>query len=424
MPAPASAPSSPPMLHVRTVRLEAPVALRERIPADPSGVWLHQGEGLLAVGAAAELTATGPQRAGRLAEDFRALAARARVEDAMRVRGSGLVALGSLSYAATSPRPSRLVVPRALLGVRDGEGFLTVISTDGPVTQMPPVDRVFPVRAVAADAERLIDLEPHLTPDEYQSVIAEAIERIRAGAVQKVVLSATMSARSRCPIVLGDVLARLADRFPSTWVYRVGDVLGASPEMLAATEAGALRSRVLAGSRPVEDDAPLAEADRRAFRHDAKERAEHAFAVASVVESLERIAVEVQAPAEPFVLRLPGIEHLASDVTARLPQHVSSLEAAGVLHPSAAVCGTPRAAAEEVISALEGLDRGGYAAPVGWMDARGDGQWAIALRMGHVVDAHTLRLQAGGGVVAASDPVSEHAEALAKMRPVLRALRD
>ncbi|MDN6304184.1 MAG: chorismate-binding protein, partial [Brachybacterium sp.] len=118
-----------------------------------------------------------------------------------------------------------------------------------------------------------------------------------------------------------------------------------------------------------------------------------------------------------------GLEHLASDVSARLRGGATSLDVASRLHPSAAVSGTPRERADEIIARLEPRDRGGYASPVGWMDADGDGQWAIALRMAHLVDERTVVLQAGGGLVAASDPVSEHAEALAKCRPMLRALR-
>ena len=131
----------------------------------------------------------------------------------------------------------------------------------------------------------------------------------------------------------------------------------------------------------------------------------------------------MQRSPEPFVLRLPGLEHLASDVSAHLAEGVTSLDVAARLHPSAAVSGTPRDAADEIIARLEARDRGGYASPVGWMDARGDGQWAIALRGGHLLEDGGVRLQAGGGLVAASDPVSEHAEVLAKCRPMLRALR-
>src|SRR5699024_1417541 len=163
--------------------------------------------------------------------------------------------------------------------------------------------------------------------------------------------------------------------YPSTWVYLLEDVVGASPEMLAQTEAGRVFSRVLAGSRPVADDGELDEADRRAFRTDSKELAEHAFAVDSVVDRLAGVAA-------------------APDVAARLRGGATSLDVASRLHPSAAVSGTPREQADEIITELEPHDRGGYASPVGWMDAAGDGQWAIALRMAHLVDERTVVLQA------------------------------
>ncbi len=253
--------------------------------------------------------------------------------------------------------------------------------------------------------------------------MAGAIERIRAGEAQKVVLSETSTVTLSEPVERAALVRRLAETYASTWVYAASDVLGASPEMLAQTEHGRVFSRVLAGTRPVAEGAELAEEDRRAFRADTKERAEHAFSLDSVTSRLTQVAHDVEASPEPFVLRLPGLEHLASDVSARLREGVTSLDVAAALHPSAAVSGTPREDADAIIAELEAHDRGGYAAPVGWMDASGDGQWAIALRMAHVLGPDTVRLQAGGGIVEGSDPVLEHAEALAKTRPVLSALR-
>ncbi|WP_422115392.1 isochorismate synthase [Brachybacterium sp. UNK5269] len=249
------------------------------------------------------------------------------------------------------------------------------------------------------------------------------MDEIRQGRAEKVVLSERTTVRTTARLDPALMLTRLAHAYPSTWVYHLEDVVGASPEMLAQTEDGRVFSRVLAGSRAVADDGELDELDRRAFRSDVKERSEHAFAVDSVIERLADLAEDIEVSAEPFVLRLPGLEHLASDVSARLRSGITSLDVASRLHPSAAVSGTPRQQADEIIARLEPQDRGGYASPVGWMDARGDGQWAIALRMAHLVDDHAAVLQAGGGLVAASDPVSEHAEVLAKCRPMLRALR-
>lgn len=411
------------VLTVRTQRIEEAVDLLGHIPSEVSGAWLRHGQGVVAVGTAWSVQTTGADRFTAASAAFRALADRARVDDEVRVRTSGLIALGTFSYAASSQRPSTLMVPRALLGVHDGEAFLTVVGVDEEPTLPTSWRDLFPSSPVPSPPTDELELEADHTPDEYQALVQRAVAEIREGRAEKVVLSERTTVRSRDRFEPAVLLSRLALAYPSTWVYHLQDVVGASPEMLAQTEDGRVFSRVLAGSRPVADDGELEEADRRAFRSDAKERSEHAFAVDSVVERLADLAEELEVSPEPFVLRLPGLEHLASDVSARLQNGTTSLDVAARLHPSAAVSGTPRDAANEIIGRLEPRDRGGYASPVGWMDADGDGQWAIALRMAHLVDEHTAVMQAGGGLVAASDPVSEHAEALAKCRPMLRALR-
>lgn len=418
-----SAPSEAVTPHVRTVRIEEPVDLLGHIPADVSAAWLRHGQGMVALGRAWVVRTDGPGRFADASAAFRALAARARIDDEVRVRTSGLVALGTFSYADDSPRASTLMVPSALLGVHDGEAFLTVVGIDEDPALPISWRDLFPSSPVGDAAEAQLELEPDHTPDEYQALVQEAVAEIRAGAAEKVVLSERTTVTAPAPLSPALLLTRLARSYPSTWVYHLEDVVGASPEMLAQTEDGRVFSRVLAGSRPVADDGELDEADRRAFRADAKERSEHAFAVDSVVERLADLAAELEVSPEPFVLRLPGLEHLASDISARLKGGATSLDVASRLHPSAAVSGTPREAANEIIARLEPRDRGGYASPVGWMDADGDGQWAIALRMAHLTGERTAVMQAGGGLVAASDPVSEHAEALAKCRPMLRALR-
>lgn len=426
MPAPNLSPEDtehPVTLSVRTLRLEESVDLVGHIPAAVSGAWLRHGQGVVALGTAWSVRTTGPHRFAAASSAFQDLASRARVDDEVRTRTSGLIALGSFSYADTSERASQLMVPRALLGVHDGESFLTVVGVDEDPVLPTSWRDLFPSTPVGSASADALEVEADHTPDEYQALVDEAVGEIRQGRAAKVVLSERTTVRASQDIRPAVLLARLAGAYPSTWVYHLEDVIGASPEMLAQTENGRVFSRVLAGTRPVADDGELDEIDRRAFRSDAKELSEHAFAVESVVERLAGLAEGIDVSPEPFVLRLPGLEHLASDVSAGLRNGVTSLDVASRLHPSAAVSGTPREAADEIIARLEPRDRGGYAAPVGWMDGRGDGQWAIALRMAHLGGDRTVTLQAGGGLVAASDPVSEHAEVLAKCRPMLRALR-
>ncbi|MDQ6739500.1 MAG: chorismate-binding protein, partial [Actinomycetota bacterium] len=157
-----------------------------------------------------------------------------------------------------------------------------------------------------------------------------------------------------------------------------------------------------------------------------KQRQEHDFAVHSLTRQLAPFAVDLSVPPEPFILELPNVWHLASDVEAvladadgHLPTSLALVEA---LHPTAAVCGTPRSKAGALILELEQLDRGPYAGPVGWLDGAGNGEWGIALRGAVLEDPTTVRLYAGAGIVAASDPAAELAETWAKFRPMLQAL--
>lgn len=429
-------------LRVRTVRIPDSVSLLDYLPRAASAVWLHHGQGLVGIGTVATIETTGGDRFRRASEEFQKLSRASRVENDVRCRGTGLVALGSFSYAASSSRPSRLVIPEAILGCVDGTNFLTLITpADGPHPGSL-LSEVLHADLLTADRRDLpawhslfaptpalpqleVDLDPDHVPEQYQALVSSAVETIRAGEVEKVVLSECTTAQLSQPVPVTAVVAELARLYPSTWVYRMGDVMGASPEMLAQSHQGRVFSRVLAGTRSVADGEELSEQERLRFHADQKERSEHAYAVDSVTSRLTEVAADVSASQEPFVLRLPGIAHLASDVSGRLREGTTSLDVAATLHPSAAVSGTPREQADQVIARLEPRDRGGYAAPVGWMDADGNGQWAIALRMAHGVEdavVSEVRIQAGGGVVAASDPVSEHAEVLTKSRPVLRAL--
>ncbi|HEY0239559.1 MAG TPA: chorismate-binding protein, partial [Friedmanniella sp.] len=166
----------------------------------------------------------------------------------------------------------------------------------------------------------------------------------------------------------------------------------------------------------------LARAD--ALSRSSKDLEEHEYAVASVAAALEPFCSALNVPEHPYVLELPNVLHLASDVTAAVEPGVTALGLAAALHPSAAVCGTPTDVARDLIAELEHLDRERYAGPVGWTDASGAGEWAIALRCGILdeTDRRRIRLFAGCGIVAGSDPEAEWAEAQAKLAPMISAL--
>jgi len=213
------------------------------------------------------------------------------------------------------------------------------------------------------------------------------------------------------------LLAGLAQRYPACWSYSVDGLVGATPELLMRRRAGAVWSRVLAGTIW---PGPTAECDLGdTLLGSAKDRHEHRLAVQSLVESLRPLCASLTAPDEPVPLVLPNVTHLSSDVVGTLPaeEPASLLELVAAVHPTAAVGGTPREVAVPMIAALEGMDRGRYTGPVGWVDAGGDGELGIALRCAQL-DGPVARLFAGCGIVADSDPDTEVREAAAKLLAV------
>jgi menaquinone-specific isochorismate synthase len=209
-----------------------------------------------------------------------------------------------------------------------------------------------------------------------------------------------------------------------TWTYLVDGMVGATPELLLRRQGGLVTSRVLAGTvwhDPEGSDPLLLAAE---LARSSKDSAEHEFAVESVAQALAPYCAAMNVPEAPSVLKLPNVMHLATDITGVALPGASSVALAAALHPSAAVCGTPTHLAMDIISELESMDRGRYAGPVGWVDTTGDGEWAIALRGGHVRPdtPNEIQLFAGAGIVADSDPAVELAETGAKFIPMLQAL--
>jgi menaquinone-specific isochorismate synthase len=424
IPTPATPPRGLPLV-ARTVAVDDPGELLALLPAvdDPRAVvsWVRRGEGMVGWGRALELTVHGQDRFAAAQAWWREVVSSAVVRDEVRVPGTGPVAFGSVSYAASSAAGATLVVPEVVVGSRDGRGWVTTVGTGAelPTPAAPRGDRadrpVEPVDVAFADGA--------LSPARWAGVVAEAVARIGDGRLDKVVLARDLRVEARAPIDVRWLLTRLAERYDTTWVFAVDGLVGATPEMLVRLERGLVTSRVLAGTiRRTGDDAhDLALA--ASLARSSKDLEEHEYAVRSVADALRPHCSSVNVPESPFVLHLSNVMHLATDVAGVLADGSSSLALAASLHPSAAVCGTPTPEADALISELEGMDRGRYAGPVGWMDASGDGEWAIALRCGsYEEDASAMRLFAGCGIVAGSDPESEVAESDAKLVPMRDAL--
>jgi menaquinone-specific isochorismate synthase len=258
---------------------------------------------------------------------------------------------------------------------------------------------------------------------EWEAIVARAVGRINAGELEKVVLARDLVATTDEPLDVRWPLRQLGTSYEMCWTFHVDGLFGATPELLVRRERGLVTSRVLAGTirRTGDDDRDLALA--ATLARSSKDLEEHEYAVRSVAESLAPHCSSMNVPESPFVLHLPNVMHLATDVAGVVPDTDSStvLELAAALHPSAAVGGTPTKVAVEMIAEIEGMDRGRYAGPVGWMDASGDGEFGIALRSAEY-DGTRVRLFAGCGIVADSDPEAELAEAQAKFVPVRDAL--
>ncbi|MEP9384928.1 isochorismate synthase [Nocardioides sp. KR10-350] len=406
--------SDPAALVATTVRLEAGEvpALLALLPADAPVSWVRRGEGLVGWGVAAAVRTSGPARFAEAAKWWSELVARAEVSDAVDEPGTGLIAWGSFAFADDGA-DSVLVVPRVVVGRRGDRAWVTTI---GPEAEEPPaLDASAPSNAPAD----VVFTDGALDGETWMSVVAEAVARIAAGDLEKVVLARDLVATASEPIDVRHPLGRLAAAYPMCWTFHVDGLFGATPELLVRRERGLVTSRVLAGTirRTGDDEHDLALA--AALARSSKDLEEHEYAVRSVADALEPHCSSMNVPESPFVLHLPNVMHLATDVAGVARDDTTSLELAEALHPSAAVGGTPTDAAVALIAEIEGMDRDRYAGPVGWMDADGDGEWGIALRSALLSeDRRTVRLFAGCGVVGSSDPADELAESQAKLIPV------
>jgi menaquinone-specific isochorismate synthase len=420
------APAAP--LVARTVPL-APEAAADLLDLLPAGgareacSWVRRGEGLVGWGRAATHTATGPDRFAELEGWWRDLVGSAVVRDEVDLPGTGPVAFGSVAYSRRSADGGALVVPEVVVGRRGGEAWLTTVSADQRVASVPGRPEVAVQDAPEAPRDVAFS-DGALSPADWAGAVAQAVERITAGGLDKVVLARDLGVSTSGPLDVRWLLHRLVERYDTTWVFAVDGLVGATPELLVRREKGLVTSRVLAGTirRTGDDTHDLALA--ASLARSSKDLEEHEYAVRSVADALHPHCSSMNVPEAPFVLHLSNVMHLATDVAGVLADDTTSLTLASALHPSAAVCGTPRDAADEVIAELEHMDRGRYAGPVGWIDASGDGEWGIALRCGLVdrEEPSRMRLFAGCGIVAGSDPADELAESSAKLVPMRDAL--
>ena len=373
---------------------------------DDPFVWLHGDSGIVAAGEIARVdVGTGESRfataAAGLNEVFSTVSGKERA-----------LAFGSFSFDESSA-DSVLVVPSVVW--RGDSGACSVARYGaGP---WPSPDGV----ARAKSRERVRYGGSSISELEWLERVADAVRVIGTGALDKVVLARDVLVWSEEEFHVPSLLARLASRYPGCYTFACEGLIGATPELLVGRAGKRVRSLVLAGSSARSAD-PAEDARLGGVLLDsAKDLAEHRFAVESVSEVLGPVCARLDVEASPSLLRLANVQHLATRVTGELSEPLGALELAGLLHPTAAVCGTPSAKALNLIRELEGMDRGRYSGPVGWVDSDGDGEWGIALRCGRFEGARG-RLFAGNGIVGESEPEDELEETRLKLRAMMSAL--
>ncbi|WP_369045195.1 isochorismate synthase [Sinomonas sp. P10A9] len=431
--------------------------------------WIRRGEGQVGFGEAARFSVTGPERFIEAEAWWKQVTLDACITDPVQHPGTGLLAFGSFAFSKTSRYLSRLIVPELVIGIRDGRGWATLVTNDGREPSEPEV-RAAVVRVLAsrtgaagqlsggttahagsagdgavrggagpetaAAGQGFPETTVHgpvtlgpgaLGEQRWMDAVSAGVARISAGDLEKLVLARDIVVTHGAPIERHEVLRRLGSAYWDTWVYGVDGLVGATPEMLIQVEGRTAQARVLAGTLDRREANGKGENyAERVLAGSPKQRHEHEIAIQSLTSALEPFSEAMNAHDEPFILELPNVFHLASDVKAELADvegHVpTSLALVNALHPTAAVCGTPTSVAGALIRELEAMDRGPYAGPVGWLDAAGNGEWGIALRGGVIESPTAMRLYAGCGIVEGSQPAVELAETWAKFRPMLEAL--
>ena len=439
--------AAPPRLSFRTHELPEGslegVALIDLLAGREEVVsWVHEGRGLIGLRRALTIEAHGDERIEALRAAWRSVIGAAWWRDALVRPGTGPVALGAITFSPASEQSSVLMVPEVLIGLDDDGAWLTTAvsaATGGVEPEHPDPEAL--IKALVTEARTAIGREHEdgdagataveagaLSEEQWCRTVARTQERMRSGQARKVVLARDVLARPTAPLATGTVLRRLASDYPSTWTFAVDQMVGASPELLLRLRDRRLTSRVLAGTarRRAGEDAPATARLAAWLEGSEKNNREHELARASAITALEPLCSVVNAPAR-FVLSLPNVLHLASDVTGVVAGDTGALALVDALHPTAAVCGTPTPAAARLIEEAESMDRGRYAGPVGWVDWHGEGEWCIALRSAQLPAGgpgpHSpARVFGGGGIMPDSEPADELAETTAKMRPVLGAL--
>jgi menaquinone-specific isochorismate synthase len=357
-----------------------------------------------------------------------------RVENEVGGPGTGAVAIGALPF--NPHHAGHLTVPAILVGCsEDGDRWITTIAERDALPDQESLD-AFLARGSSApvgfrrdaafrsatEAPSSFSVRAAMPPQQWCAAVAEATDRIRAGALDKVVLARSIEVLADAGFRPGPILSHLRRTFPSSLLFSVEGFLGATPEMLVERQGDVVRAHPMAGTAPRSGDADTDARLASALLASSNTLAEHRHTIDMVHDTLLPWCSYLDEEAEPSIVAMANVQHLATRLEGQLSAPAASvLELVAALHPTPAVGGMPRDAALHLIEELEDLDRGRYAGPVGWVDTAGNGTWAVGIRSAQL-SGHTARLFAGVGVVADSDPETELAETRAKLQTMLGAV--
>lgn len=338
-------------------------------------------------------------------------------DDEVGLPGTGPVTLGALPFDPAGS--AELVIPEVLVGVSsDGAAWLTTVGR-GSAPRLGLDALAPPAAQPSPDGFSLISGQSH---EEWCAMVAAAVDTVRSGRLEKVVLAREVHVETNRPIVRTAVLARLRALYPSCMLFHFDGFLGASPELLVSRRGRAVRSHPLAGTIPHSGDPEVDGRMAAEMLASPKERYEHKVVVDSVAAVLAEVCGSLDVPDVPSIVPLRNVSHLGTRLTGVLasppPDALALVER---LHPTPAVAGAPLHDAMAYIASAEPFDRGLYAGAVGWMDSRGDGDWAVGIRSA-TVSGNRATLVAGVGVVADSVPEAELAETQLKLQALLAAV--
>jgi isochorismate synthase len=360
--------------------------------------------------------------------------------------GAGPVWLGGFAFDPegggsgtwSSFEPGSLFLPEVSVCRRGGESFLTVNAVVGPGDDAERLGAALGARLSGLRADATLPLlDPHPTgrptirsarpPRAFEDAVEKATARIAAGEMEKVVLAREVIVGAAAAHDPGPIFGAMREQFPACFCFCAGTpeaaFVGASPELLVRRSGASVSTVALAGSTRRSSDPAVDDHLAERLRRSDKDRREHRIVVERIVRRLRPHAVWVETGPEPEIVKVANIQHLATPVIAQLAEPRSAIELAGMLHPTPAVGGEPWPAAAAPLIELEQLDRGWYAAPLGWMDATEDGEFCVALRSALLRD-RDAHLFAGVGVVAGSDPEAELAETEVKLQAMLPLVTD